>query len=238
MDLVAPVADCRLVLEVAPPGHTAYSVSGRHDTQARERASHGSPQAPVVTREGSLRRGEGGPDLAGRPPQDRSPHMKIREICAAGLRGATPEGGWSNELRPDDCVHTLVALHTDEGPIRLSSVFALASETGPVGPTPLERAVTRGEKTERAKPTWVRETCPPGVVSWPATLRRVGRWLDPWAFLRRCWHAWCNAPPPPDLPHLLESAGHRRPLNLYLRCQRTTARRPAPSSSSDIPPPR
>ena len=28
--------------------------------------------------------------------------MKIREIGAVGLRGATPEGGWSNELQPDD----------------------------------------------------------------------------------------------------------------------------------------
>ena len=49
--------------------------------------------------------------------------MKIREIRCAGLRGATPEGGWSNELRPDDCVHTLVAVHTDEGVIGLGSVF-------------------------------------------------------------------------------------------------------------------
>src|SRR6266567_580541 len=49
--------------------------------------------------------------------------MKIREIRCAGLRGATPEGGWSNELRPDDCVHTLVAVHTDEGAIGLGSVF-------------------------------------------------------------------------------------------------------------------
>jgi L-alanine-DL-glutamate epimerase-like enolase superfamily enzyme len=49
--------------------------------------------------------------------------MKIREIRCAGLRGATPEGGWSNELRPDDCVHTLVVVHTDEGPFGLGSVF-------------------------------------------------------------------------------------------------------------------
>ena len=50
--------------------------------------------------------------------------MKIREIRCAGLRGATPEGGWSNELRPEDCVHTLVAVHTDDGPIGLGSVFS------------------------------------------------------------------------------------------------------------------
>ena len=49
--------------------------------------------------------------------------MKIREIRCAGLRGATPEGGWSNELRPDDCVHTLIAVHTDSGEVGLGSVF-------------------------------------------------------------------------------------------------------------------
>src|SRR5262245_27733415 len=49
--------------------------------------------------------------------------MKIREIRAAGLHGATPEGGWMNELRPEDCVHTLIAVHTDEGLVGLGSVF-------------------------------------------------------------------------------------------------------------------
>jgi D-galactarolactone cycloisomerase len=49
--------------------------------------------------------------------------MKIREIRAVGLRGATPEGGWSDELERDDCVHTLVAVITDEGLIGLGSVF-------------------------------------------------------------------------------------------------------------------
>jgi L-alanine-DL-glutamate epimerase-like enolase superfamily enzyme len=49
--------------------------------------------------------------------------MKIREIRCAGLRGSTPEGGWSNEIKPEDCVHTLIAVHTDEGAIGLGSVF-------------------------------------------------------------------------------------------------------------------
>jgi len=50
--------------------------------------------------------------------------MRIREIRAAGLRGMTPEGGWSNEIRPDDCVHTLVAVLTDEGLVGYGSVFS------------------------------------------------------------------------------------------------------------------
>lgn len=49
--------------------------------------------------------------------------MRISKIQCAGLRGATPEGGWSNELRPEDCVHTLIAVHTDEGLVGLGSVF-------------------------------------------------------------------------------------------------------------------
>src|SRR5439155_192046 len=49
--------------------------------------------------------------------------MRIREIRAFGLRGRTPEGGWSNELQPEDCVHTIVAVLTDEGLIGWGSVF-------------------------------------------------------------------------------------------------------------------
>lgn len=49
--------------------------------------------------------------------------MKIREIRAVGLRGASPEGGWSEEIRPEDCVHTLIAVFTDEGITGYGSVF-------------------------------------------------------------------------------------------------------------------
>src|SRR5436853_160387 len=49
--------------------------------------------------------------------------MKIREIRAFGLDGSTPEGGWSNELQPEDCVHTIVAVLTDDGRTGWGSVF-------------------------------------------------------------------------------------------------------------------
>jgi L-alanine-DL-glutamate epimerase-like enolase superfamily enzyme len=49
--------------------------------------------------------------------------MKIREIRCLGLHGGTPEGGWSNEIRPEDCVQTLIAVHTDEGTVGIGSVF-------------------------------------------------------------------------------------------------------------------
>jgi D-galactarolactone cycloisomerase len=41
--------------------------------------------------------------------------MRIRDIRAAGLRGATPKGGWTNEPKQEDCLHTLIAVLTDEG---------------------------------------------------------------------------------------------------------------------------
>jgi len=49
--------------------------------------------------------------------------MKIVKIQAAGLRGATPEGGWAHEITPQDCVHTLVAVFTDEGVTGWGSIF-------------------------------------------------------------------------------------------------------------------
>ena len=49
--------------------------------------------------------------------------MKIREIRAAGLRGSTPEGGWAKELRPDDCIHSIIAVLTDEGLVGWGSAF-------------------------------------------------------------------------------------------------------------------
>jgi D-galactarolactone cycloisomerase len=49
--------------------------------------------------------------------------LKVREIRCFGLRGSTPEGGWSHELRPEDCVHTLVAVYTDGGVVGWGSVF-------------------------------------------------------------------------------------------------------------------
>src|SRR5687767_4467124 len=49
--------------------------------------------------------------------------MKIRDIRAVELVGATPEGGWSVELQEEDSVHTLVFVDTDEGLTGLGSVF-------------------------------------------------------------------------------------------------------------------
>src|SRR5215471_9888270 len=49
--------------------------------------------------------------------------VKIRSIKSVGLVGETPKGGWTVELKPDDSVHTLIAVHTDAGITGYGSVF-------------------------------------------------------------------------------------------------------------------
>ena len=69
--------------------------------------------------------------------------MRIREIRCAGLRGATPEGGWDEELQADDCVHTLVLVVTEEGLTGLGSAFT--SEALVKGALDLVWPLLRGE---------------------------------------------------------------------------------------------
>lgn len=69
--------------------------------------------------------------------------MKIREIRCAGLRGATPEGGWDEELQADDCVHTLVLVVTEDGMTGLGSAFT--SEALVKGAIDLVWPLLRGE---------------------------------------------------------------------------------------------
>ncbi len=49
--------------------------------------------------------------------------IKIHSIVAAPLMGESPRGGWSAEIRPEDSVHTLIAVHTDAGITGYGSVF-------------------------------------------------------------------------------------------------------------------
>lgn len=52
------------------------------------------------------------------------PFVGIKRIMAAPLFGESPPGGWANEIRPGDSIHTLIAVHTDAGIVGFGSVFA------------------------------------------------------------------------------------------------------------------
>ncbi len=49
--------------------------------------------------------------------------MKIQSVECLGLFGKSPKGGWSNEIKPEDSIHALVVVRTDEGVIGIGSVF-------------------------------------------------------------------------------------------------------------------
>src|SRR6266852_4747690 len=38
--------------------------------------------------------------------------VRIRSIVAAPLFGESPKGGWSTEIKPEDSIHALIAVHT------------------------------------------------------------------------------------------------------------------------------
>ncbi len=49
--------------------------------------------------------------------------VRITRVSVAPLVGETPKGGWSTEIRPEDSVHALLAVHTDAGIVGHGSVF-------------------------------------------------------------------------------------------------------------------
>ncbi len=49
--------------------------------------------------------------------------MRITSVEALGLFGKSPKGGWSNEIQPDDSIHALVIVRSDEGHLGIGSVF-------------------------------------------------------------------------------------------------------------------
>lgn len=53
----------------------------------------------------------------------RGSDVRIRSICSVPLFGESPKGGWSAEVRPQDSIHTLIAVHTTAGITGIGSVF-------------------------------------------------------------------------------------------------------------------
>ena len=52
-----------------------------------------------------------------------SSKVTIRSVHAAPLLGESPKGGWSAEIKPEDSIHAIIAVHTDAGITGYGSVF-------------------------------------------------------------------------------------------------------------------
>src|SRR5215218_9501140 len=48
---------------------------------------------------------------------------RITSVHAAPLFGESPKGGWSAEIKPEDSIHAIIAVHTDIGVTGYGSVF-------------------------------------------------------------------------------------------------------------------
>jgi hypothetical protein len=53
--------------------------------------------------------------------------MKIADLRLTGLAGGTVEGGWAEELQPQDNINTVVEVITDEGLVGLGSAMTSAA---------------------------------------------------------------------------------------------------------------
>ena len=52
-----------------------------------------------------------------------APRVRITSIRSVPLFGESPKGGWSAEIKPEDSIHALLAVHTDAGVTGFGSVF-------------------------------------------------------------------------------------------------------------------
>jgi hypothetical protein len=157
--------------------------------------------------------GLGGP-CSGRLPFNASTASKV---LAMDQRADAPDSlrRLGTELPPAPVARDSDAMH-DPRPSRPVSVMSITTDVGletvPTGS--LLSAARTLRRSAVGGPTMTeRLPCPPA----PGPLRQVRGWLDPWTFLWRCWRAWSNAPPPPELCALLHAVGQGRPLDLYLR---------------------
>jgi L-alanine-DL-glutamate epimerase-like enolase superfamily enzyme len=72
--------------------------------------------------------------------------MKIIDVRITGLAGGTVEGGWANELQPEDDLNTIVEVLTDEGLVGLGS--AMTSKALVAGAVKLLRPLLVGERAD------------------------------------------------------------------------------------------
>src|SRR6478736_6799223 len=72
--------------------------------------------------------------------------MKIVDIRLTGLTGGTVDGGWPEDFKPEDDLHTILEVITDEGLIGVGSVFTSKALTH--GAVELLRPILIGERAD------------------------------------------------------------------------------------------
>jgi hypothetical protein len=89
----------------------------------RQRYEQGAAHQPGRVAVGQPQRAGSCWSTAVFPPPFEGDLLKIKSIDSLGLFGQSPKGGWSNEIQPEDSVHALVIVKTDDGRMGVGSVF-------------------------------------------------------------------------------------------------------------------
>ena len=148
--------------------------------------------------------------LKGSSLEDITQLYAWRNWTEQGYKSVKGELGWADfQVRGDTAIrrHWLLVCAA------FSFCWWQAAREGHLaGPHP----VRTGSKPARAGGTGAGQNIrPQHSLSWPKALRAVRAWLAPCHWLTRCWQAWAQAPPPPELATLLEAvrAGADQPLS-------------------------
>src|SRR5262250_2783115 len=72
--------------------------------------------------------------------------MEITDVRITGLAGGTVEGGWVDDLKPEDDIHTIVEVLTDEGLSGVGSTYTSKALTE--GAVRLLRPLLIGERAD------------------------------------------------------------------------------------------
>lgn len=60
---------------------------------------------------------------ASKPDAASMTNLTITDVVCVPLVGESPKGGWSNEIRPEDSIHAIIAIHTSAGISGYGSTF-------------------------------------------------------------------------------------------------------------------
>jgi hypothetical protein len=136
----------------------------------------------------------------------------IRHWIEQSYKQVKDELGWADfQVRSDTAIRRHQSLVTRAFSFCWDTWFAQPPDREPAVVPALPPTATPVGPVERG-PSGPHQ---PQPVSWPRAIRAVRAWLDPWTTLHRCWRAWTNEPPPPELQALINAVGAGHTLDLY-----------------------
>jgi hypothetical protein len=188
-----------------PDGTTRLVVATKDPATLPEKATW--YLATNLPRPGSPRQGD-----SPQPPADLEEITRIygiRHWIEQSYKQVKDQLGWADfQVRSDTAIRRHQAL--------VNCAFCFCWDTWFAQPPPPQEPATPRPEPGRGERGHPGPATPRPAPSWPRALRAVRAWLSPWIALQRCWRAWSNKPPPPQLQALMNSVATGHGLHLYI----------------------